>query len=168
VSTTTATADGLTADRAAIDADSLLAMSPADLDDLFRQSEAGPIPAGRGRGTVIVFPGTEVSRPAARALGAIFWHGKVFDPETRTLKNLVSPLGVRAIEAQFYPEESWFDARRCTVLDYSKTSRVAGWIRDEIREVGPGLYLGLVWGVGRAFGGRRRLLRFALTFPPAA
>lgn len=45
------------------------------------------------------------------------------------------------------------------MLDYSKTSRVAHWIRDEIREVGPGVYLGLVYW------SRARILHFALTFP---
>ena len=31
------------------------------------------------------------------------------------------------------------------MLDYSKTSLIAHWIRDEIREVSPGIYLGLVY-----------------------
>jgi hypothetical protein len=141
-------------------------MSPLQLDELFKSSGPGEIPRGRGRGTVIAVPGTEVAKPAAKVLGAIFWQGKVFDPERHDLRNLISPFGVRAIRANVYAGESWFDDRPCIVLDYSKTSFVAGWIRDEIREVAPGLYLGLVWGVGRLFGGRRRVLKFALTFPP--
>lgn len=151
-----------------LDATRLLEMSPAQLDDLFRQSDAGATPVGRGSGTVIAVPGTEVAKPAAKVLGAIVWQGKVFRPETEDLKNLISPFGIRAIRAQVYREASWLDERECIVLDYSRTSRVAGWIRDEIREVAPGLYLGLVWGVGSLFGGRKRVLRFALTFPPSA
>ncbi len=148
-----------------LDATRLLEMSPAQLNELFGASPAGEIPTGRGAGTVIVVPGTEVAKPAARVLGAICWRGKVFRPETRDLQNLLSPLAVPGIRALVETGDSWVDGRPCIVLDYSRTSRVAGWIRDEIREVAPGLFLGVVWGVGRAFNGRRRVLRFALTFP---
>jgi len=44
------------------------------------------------------------------------------------------------------------------VLYYSQISLVAGWIRDEIRMIEPGFYLGL------AFGGRAWLFRFAPQF----
>jgi hypothetical protein len=44
------------------------------------------------------------------------------------------------------------------VLYYSQISLVAGWIRDEIRMIKPGFYLGL------AFGGRAWLFRFAPQF----
>ena len=140
----------------------LLRMSPAQLDDLFRTASAGDIPLSQGRGTVIVAPGTRLARPGAKALG-FFWRGKVFRPGE--LQNEILPFGLDAIAARVYKGPSWFDGRECVVLDYSQTSRVASWIRDEIREVSPTLYLGLVWGVGRAFGGRRRLfLKFALDF----
>ena len=148
-----------------LDASQLLAMPPAELDALFRASPSGEIPQGRGRGTVLFFPGTGVARPFDRVAGKVIWQGKDFAPATRDLKNLVTPLGVRAIRAEVYTQDSWYDQRPCVVLDYSQSSRLFGWIRDEIREVAPGLFLGLVWGVGRAFGGRRRILRFALTFP---
>ena len=42
------------------------------------------------------------------------------------------------------------------MLDYSDTSLIAHWIRDEIREVADGLYLGLV------FWKRTRILYFSL------
>jgi hypothetical protein len=49
------------------------------------------------------------------------------------------------------------------VLDYSQTSIVAQWIRDEIREVSPGLYLGLVyWGKQKQ--DAKRLIYFSLKF----
>lgn len=144
-------------------------MSPERLDEVFRNSGPGEIPQGRGQGTIIWVPGTEVAKPASKVLGRIFWQGKFFNPSTQDLQNEIFPFGVRAIRAEVYTAESWLDDRPCIVLDYSKTSLVAGWIRDEIREVAPGLYLGLVWGVGRLFGGSKRVLRFALTFPsPAA
>ena len=48
------------------------------------------------------------------------------------------------------------------MLDYSKTSLVAKWIRDEIREVSPGIYLGIVYW------GKKKLIHFALKFPASA
>lgn len=149
---------------APLSASRLLEMSPAQLDATFAGGSAGVIPQGTGRGTVIALPGTEIATALSRGLGVLFWQGKVFDAERSDLKNLVSPFGFRAVRAEVYRAPSWVDDRECVVLDYSRSSKVAGWIRDEIREVAPGLYLGVVWGVGRVFGGRRRVLRFALTF----
>ena len=137
----------------------MLDMSQEELDDLFRASPAGDIPAGEGRGTVIVAPGTEFAEIAAKVVHFIAWQGKIFDPASGTLLNEVSPLHLDRIRAKVYKDASWLDKEECIVLDYSKTSTVARWVRDEIREIEPGVYLGVV------FVRRRRLpLRFALTF----
>lgn len=134
---------------------------------MFQASSAGEIPVGRGRGTPIAFPGTEAAKRVAAVFGTVAWRGKVFRPGSGDLKNLISILAIPAIRARVYRQASWLDGQECIVLDYSETSRVAGWIRDEIREASPGLYLGLVYGVGRVFGGRRLLdVSFALSFPP--
>jgi hypothetical protein len=139
-----------------IDAEQLLHMTQAQLDDLFRASPAGPIPQGDVDGTVLIAPGTDLSDTAARLVHLIAWQGKVFDPASGTLKNKILPEGEQAIVAQVYRSASWFDGKECIVLDYSRTSLVAHWIRDEIRLVAPGLYLGLV------FWERDRILDFAL------
>jgi hypothetical protein len=139
-----------------------------DLYDLFRRSRPGDIPVGRGKGTPIFYPGTFATKLAARFYGTLVWRGKVFRPDGGDLKNLISILGIRALRARVYREESWFDGEECIVLDYSRTSFLVGWIRDEIREVAPGLYLGLVYGLGRLFGGRRLLdVTFVLDFRAA-
>ena len=152
-------------DRAVVTtADGLLEMSPVQLDALFQESPAGAIPEGHGDGTVVAFGGTALARPVARLARAVAWKGKTFSPATHDLKNEIGPLGIHAVRAMVYEQDSWLDGRPCIVLDYSRTSFVAGWIRDEIREVSPGLYLGIVWGVGRVFGGRKLVLRFALHF----
>ena len=44
------------------------------------------------------------------------------------------------------------------MLDYSHTSIVAHWIRDEIRLIGPGFYL------GKVYWGKERLIDFCLKF----
>ena len=65
--------------------------------------------------------------------------------------------GLEAIVAKVYKGESWLDGKECIVLDYSETSLVAQWIRDEIRLIGPGFYL------GKVYWGKDRLIDFCLS-----
>lgn len=64
---------------------------------------------------------------------------------------------MKMIVAKVYLDKSWLDEKETIVIDYSKTSLLARVIRDEIREVEPGVYLGKVWW------GKKRILDFALT-----
>jgi len=143
----------------AVDVRELLHTSQDDLDALFRRSEAGEIPSGEGEGTVLVAPGTELAGPAAKLVHYIVWQGKVFDPEKGELRNEILPFGVKAVRAKVYRDASWLDGKEAIVLDYSHTSLVAHWIRDEIRLVGPGVYLGVVYWE------KAKVLHFALEFP---
>ncbi|MEY2581463.1 MAG: hypothetical protein QOE09_1312 [Ilumatobacteraceae bacterium] len=134
----------------------------SELDELFAKAPAGDVPAGKGRGQALVGSGTLAARPFLATTRLMAWQGKMFDPASHTLRNLITPFGVRAITADVYVDASLLDGRPCIVLDYSKTSRIAGWVRDEIREIGPGLYLGLVYA-----GSRRLPIRFSLAFDSA-
>ena len=142
----------------AVTVDDLLKMSQQELDDLFSAHEAGPIPNGEAEGTAIIAPGTALSSPMAKMINLFAWQGKVFDAEHGTLRNNILPFGLKAIVAQVYKGPSWHDQKECIVLDYSDTSTVAQWIRDEIRMIGPGLYLGKVYWE------KARLIHFALEF----
>ncbi len=146
----------------ALDVAQLMKMSQAQLDELFRNSPVGDIPRGEGEGTVIIDPGTELADIAAKFLHIFAWQGKVFDPDTGQLRNKILPIGIKAIIANVYKDKSWFDGKECIVLDYSQTSLVAHWIRDEIREASPGLYLGIV------FWDKAKLINFTLAFPKAS
>ena len=140
------------------DVPSLLKMTQADLDALFKASPPGPIPDGQGEGTAIVAPGTAFTPEIARFVNLFAWQGKVFDAKAGLLRNRILPFGINAIVARVYVAPSWIDQRDCIVLDYSETSLVAQWIRDEIRLISPGLYL------GKVFWNRDRLIDFALQF----
>jgi hypothetical protein len=142
-----------------VDASQLVEMSPDELATLFRGSNAGEIPVGKMNGTVLVAPGTQVAGPVKTFARLLVWQGKVFDPAKGDLRNLILPFGIKAVRAKVYKDASWFDEQETIVLDYSKTSFVARKIRDEIREVSAGVYLGLV------FWGRNMILHFALTRP---
>ena len=142
----------------AYDVQQLLDMSQQQLDDLFRASPPGDLPDGEAEGTAIIAPGTRYTESIARIINFFGWQGKVFDGSKGLLKNKVSMFGVQAIVAKVYLGESWLDNKPCIVLDYSDTSIVAQWIRDEIRLIGPGLYL------GKVYWGKERLIDFCLMF----
>src|SRR5580765_583180 len=138
-------------------------MSGAELDELFRNSQAGEIPDGDAAGKVLVGSKSgDVSKHVAWIARTLAWQGKVFNPEKGDLKNKITPLGIKAVRAKVYKDPSWFDGAETVVLDYSKTSFLARHVRDEIREVGPGLYLGLVYFK------KDKVLHFSLKFAQPA
>ena len=136
----------------------LLAMSQEKLDDLFKASPAGDIPNGQASGTAIIAPGTKYTENIAAVINRFGWQGKVFDAEKGLLKNRILVFGLEAIVAKVYKTDSWLDGKECIVLDYSETSLVAHYIRDEIRLIGPGFYL------GKVYWGKDRLIDFCLQF----
>src|SRR6187455_194195 len=141
-----------------VTASEMLKMSQAQLDELFTGSPVGEIPSGEARGTAIVAPGTTYTQDIANFINHFAWQGKVFDPSKGVLRNKISPFGLNAIIAKVYKGPSWMDKKDCIVLDYSDTSLIAQWIRDEIRQIEPGLYLGKVYWE------KKRLIDFALKF----
>ncbi|MDC8802387.1 hypothetical protein PRZ61_02825 [Halomonas pacifica] len=137
-----------------------LGLSRERLDDLYRQADPGPMPRGETRGTPIV-TGSPFARAYARFARLFAWQGKVFDMfaedgSAGVLVNKVTPFGLSFVVAKVYRGESWMDGKATIVIDYSSTSFLFRAVRDEIREVAPGIYLGKVWL------GRRRILDFAL------
>ena len=142
----------------AYDVAKLLSMSQAELDALFTNSPVGNIPNGEGEGTAIIAPGTTYTENLAKFVSHFAWQGKVFDAQKGLLKNKISTFGLNAIIAKVYKGPSWLDNKECIVLDYSDTSVVAQWIRDEIREIEPKFYL------GKVYWDKKRLIDFALKF----
>jgi hypothetical protein len=134
-------------------------MSQAQLDELFTNSPPGAIPDGEAKGTAIIAPGTTYTDEIAEFINHFAWQGKNFDAKKGALRNRILPFGFNAIIAKVYKGPSWLDDKECIVLDYSETSLLAHWIRDEIREVAPGLYL------GKVYWGKKRLIDFAVEFP---
>lgn len=134
-------------------------MSQAQLDELFTNSPAGEIPNGEAKGTAIVAPGTTYTEDIAEFVNHFAWQGKTFDAKHGVLRNRILSFGLNAIIAKVYKAPSWLDGKECIVLDYSETSLLAHWIRDEIRQIAPGFYL------GKVYWGKKRLIDFAVQFP---
>lgn len=143
------------------DVPQLLKMSSDQLDQLFSSSPAGDIPDGPAKGTAIIAPDTRFSIEIAELVTLFCWKGKSFDAKRGVLRNRILPLGLNAIVATVYKGPSLFDNKECIVLDYSETSMVAKWIRDEIRLIDPNFYL------GRVYWETTPLIHFALQFQVA-
>ncbi len=138
-----------------------LKKSREELDEIYRNASPGEIPRGDTRGTAIL-TGSLFSRMVAAFARLFAWQGKVFDlycPDGKAgiLVNKITPFSLTFIIAKVYRDKSWLDGKETIVIDYSSTSFFAKVIRDEIREIEPGVYLGKVWW------GEKRILDFALT-----
>jgi hypothetical protein len=142
----------------ALDAKQLLKMSQQELDALFSAHDAGTIPDGEAKGTAIIAPGTHGSEKIAEFINIFAWQGKVFDAKAGLLRNHILTIGLKAIIARVYKGPSLLDGKECIVLDYSETSLVASHVRDEIRQIEPGFYL------GKVYWDKERLIDFALDF----
>jgi hypothetical protein len=142
----------------ALDAKQLLHMSQQQLDELFSTHDCGPIPDGEAKGTAIIAPGTPMSESIAAFINIFAWQGKVFDAKAGLLRNHILPLGLKAIIARVFKGPSLLDNKECIILDYSETSLVASHIRDEIRQIEPGFYL------GKVYWDKARLIDFSLDF----
>ena len=122
--------------------DDLARLTPAQLEALYAQGTAAPPPGGKVRGLPLIAPGRRFGPVASRA-GRLAWQGKVFQPEEATAVNRF--FGVRMIRGNLSFGPSWRDGRSALILDYNGTSTIYGRYRDEIRQVAPGVYLGLMF-----------------------
>jgi hypothetical protein len=133
---------GASASEPSMNASSLVAMSEAQLDALYRQGASVGLPAGRVRGTALLAPGTR--RNGLMAAGTrLVWQGKIIDPANGVATNRF--FGLPVVRGQLYEGPSWLDGAPALILDYSRTSKVYARNRDEIRQVAPGLFLGLMY-----------------------
>ena len=121
----------------------LTRMSWDELEQLYRGASPGAVPSGYAKGRALYRPEKPLSGPRA-ATTRLLWKGKHFDPCGGTLVN--QWLGFRAVQARVFYGESWLDGGPSIIMDYDGMSRLV-WAdaRDEIREVAPGLYLGLMF-----------------------
>jgi len=122
-------------------ADELVRMTECQLLELFRAAEPGPKPEGYTPGTVISKPGSKTTVLKSKIIKKTFWQGKYFDGDVMTNKMF----GIKMSKGQLADETSWIDGRPVHAIEYPSNSLVFRKNRDEIREVAPGIYLGIMW-----------------------
>jgi hypothetical protein len=122
--------------------DALTHWSWPALEQLYRHADAGSIPVGYTPGRALYCPDDRFAGVRSKVTHAL-WHGKVFDPCDGTLINQWA--GAKAIKARVGYGPSLLDGRPSIIMDYSETSHVWADVRDEVREVAPGVYLGRMY-----------------------
>jgi hypothetical protein len=130
--------------------------SYSELEQLYRRAQPGCIPSGYTCGRAIYCPDKPLSAVRSKVTH-LLWHGKDFRCDG-TLINQWS--GVKAIRARVCYGESWLDGCPSIIMDYSGMSLVWRDVRDELREVAPGLYLGVMYRRRQA--GPKFVMYFAL------
>lgn len=116
-------------------------MCPEQLGQLYAQAELGNIPVGVGQGRLLHltdrFAGVKVW------VSNRVWRGKYIDPNTYYINRWI--FGIRAIDSHYHIEPSWLDGRPCIAMQYAPGTPLFANVRDELREISPGLYLGPVF-----------------------
>ncbi|MFI5361358.1 MAG: hypothetical protein ACHQ49_05255 [Elusimicrobiota bacterium] len=124
----------------------LLTRDGEGLKALYQRSKPGTIPVGESEGMASVAPGTDEGEESRRFF-SFLWQGKVFeraDEGTTTLVNKTF-LG-KSFAAKVYVGASLLDGKDSIIIDYKDTPfKPFRIIRDEIREVAPGIYLGYAY-----------------------
>ncbi|PCC75472.1 hypothetical protein SAMN02745121_00011 [Nannocystis exedens] len=130
---------------------------------------------GRPKGRMLAVRGLEHG-PVGRFLRAFAghprfpWDGKSFSPERDDEGRGINRVDLLVRRFEWFPfvtriEPSVVDGQPCVYLDYEQPGNpwFIARIRDELREVAPGLYLGpAMWK--RADGGATHVLWFAVDF----
>jgi hypothetical protein len=123
--------------------DALKGLDMCQLNAIFADGEVVAPPVGYARGTILVFSDCYYRCPRLSACfsGAV-WKGKHFDACGGYVNQF---LGVRAISSTVRSGPSWFDGKPCVILDYPDGTPIFGDMRDEVRRVGPDVYLARVY-----------------------
>jgi hypothetical protein len=121
--------------------DDLIRMSRCDLEALYRRSEMGRAPVGVTSGRAIYKPGSRVTVPTAHVVH-LLWQGKEFQDNGMMVNRVI---GLRMVHARVFVGDSWLDGKPSLVMDYEGASKRFSTVRDEVREVAPGLYLGIMY-----------------------
>jgi hypothetical protein len=141
-----------------LDSRKLQRLSKEELDELFAKGSSGNLPEGEGTGTALLCPGTIWGRLFAWITRWFVWQGDVFRPAEGYVRSRLSPFGFQAQSGNLFKDKSRLEDKESIVMDYRRGLPLPGGWRDEIREVAPGLFLGLM------IFGQKRGPRFALSF----
>lgn len=120
-----------------------LRLSPEQLRCLFQGAELGPVPCGSFEGETAFVP-TERCHRVRSCLANTLWQGKQFGPGTMINRWAA---GAEAVPGRVSSGCSLLDGRPCHVIEYRGQAHIWKDIRDEIRQIEPGFYLGVMLDV---------------------
>jgi hypothetical protein len=123
------------------DAAGLHRLSSAELDDLYARATVTNVPVGWYPGQVIRF--TNMPAPnVAKRLADRHWVGKHIEPDGYFINQWKRG---QALDSHIAVGPSYTDGKPCIVFEYPPKTPLFGPMRDEYREIAPGLYLGRMY-----------------------
>ena len=121
--------------------DRLLHLSYCELEALYRTLPAAELSCGYYEGTVL-WGKKDFAREHAAGITSLVWKGKWIYTEQATMLNQVGHKQI--VPATIYSGTSYIDGGPSLIFDYSCSTFFARKARDEVRQVCPGLYLGIM------------------------
>ncbi len=116
-------------------------LSACELEQLYASACPGEMPVGFLRGRLLIL--VNFPMPRFSVWGSGFgWKGKHIGHDGTFINQFTFR---RRISSKAVIKESFFDGKPSIVMDYPPGTPLFENIRDEFREVCPGLYLGLIY-----------------------
>jgi hypothetical protein len=125
------------AQSSAVTLQHLSQLNVCELTQLFEQAPPGEVPVGDARGKVLLMTDAKLPRLQAR-LANLAWKGKHFEADGTYINQWP---GFQALRGQAELGVSGYDGKPCLLLHYPPDTPLFGNTYDEMRQVGPGLYL---------------------------
>jgi hypothetical protein len=116
-------------------------LSTCELTDLFRRATVHEVPVGWLPGKVIGF----VNMPApdlVKRLSDNHWMGKIIAPDGSFTNQWAH---VVALHSCLRVGPSFQDGQPCIIFEYPRLTPLFGPVRDEYREIAPGVFLGAMY-----------------------
>ena len=113
-------------------------MSPDELADLFERADIGTPPVGKADGKLLFLTDR---RPKMKiAFVNAVWRGKDLEDDGYFVNRFAG--NVRVLDSYYVIGPSYVDGRPAVVMEYPVGTPLFERMRDEMREVAPGLYMG--------------------------
>jgi hypothetical protein len=109
------------------------------LQQIFAGGCSGSTPCGCVRGEVLYLAHTRAAKMKVR-MANVVWKGKCFEEDGSFINQWA---GFKALHSVACEGPSWFDGKPCMVMEYPKGTPVFANMRDELRQVGPCLWMGM-------------------------
>lgn len=117
-------------------------MSECELAALYASSDVGTPFSGPMDGKILLI--TDAKCPKLRAkFQNIAWKGKNAQPDGTFVNRWVG--GIEKIGSRYEIAPSWIDGKPAIVVEYPSDTKLLWNMRDEVRQVAPGLYMGPIF-----------------------
>ncbi len=122
--------------------ESLGRMSAHQLESLYRDGKVFEPSDGFLKGRAFPKPDKFGHQLRSETIGLV-WKGKNIYTNDAIMLNQVGKK--QMVAASISKEESWLDGKPSVIFDYAVGPKWAQKARDEVREIAPGLYLGIMY-----------------------